>query len=160
MGKKSRVKQRATAASTTPGDADVGPRQPCPCGSGRRYKHCHGRPGGAPAPYVARTFEGLPGECDWVALREFVPTATARLTLRNGAQTDREVTVATLLPLATPAVVRTDGSVWIGLQVHANHGDVSRDLAHTLELALVAEPGSQIALDDAPPPGPLSLIHI
>lgn len=159
MGKKSRVKQRAATpsnapGSTAPGAAEVGPRQPCPCGSGRRYKHCHGRPGGAPAPYVARTFEGLPGECDWVALREFVPTATARLSLRDGAQSDREVTVATLLPLATPAFVRMDGSVWIGLQVHANHGDVSRDLAHTVELALDAEPGSQIALDDAPPPGP------
>ncbi|MDQ3591863.1 MAG: SEC-C domain-containing protein [Actinomycetota bacterium] len=154
MGKKSRVKQRAATTSTASGDAEVAPRQPCPCGSGRRYKHCHGRPGGAPAPYVARTFEGLPGECDWVALREFVPTATARLPLRDGVKTDREVTVATLLPLATPAVVRMNGSVWIGLQVYANHGDVSRDLAHTLELALEAEPGSQIALDDAPPPGP------
>ena len=25
----------------------VGRNQPCPCGSGRKYKMCHGRPGGA-----------------------------------------------------------------------------------------------------------------
>jgi len=27
----------------------VGRNDPCPCGSGRKYKYCHGRPGGAPA---------------------------------------------------------------------------------------------------------------
>jgi len=26
----------------------VGRNDPCPCGSGRKYKHCHGRPGGPP----------------------------------------------------------------------------------------------------------------
>ena len=30
-----------------------------------------------PAPFVARPFEGLPGETDWVAMREVVPSATA-----------------------------------------------------------------------------------
>jgi hypothetical protein len=24
---------------------DVGRNDPCPCGSGRKYKNCHGRPG-------------------------------------------------------------------------------------------------------------------
>ena len=24
----------------------VGRNDPCPCGSGKKYKHCHGRPGG------------------------------------------------------------------------------------------------------------------
>lgn len=28
---------------------DVGRNDPCPCGSGKKYKHCHGRPGGPPA---------------------------------------------------------------------------------------------------------------
>jgi len=34
-------------APPTEGDAfpDVGRNDPCPCGSGRKYKHCHGRPG-------------------------------------------------------------------------------------------------------------------
>jgi len=159
VGKKSRNRQQASRHDAGPGTAppdaaaEVGPRQPCPCGSGRRYKACHGRPGGAPAPYVARTFEGLGGECDWVALREIVPAATAPLTLADGVAGDRTVTVCSLLPGAMPALVRSDGSVWLGLQVHHNHGDVSRDLAYALELALEAEPGSQVNVVDAPPPG-------
>jgi len=160
VGKKSRVKQRDEHGARTPPD-DVSPRQPCPCGSGRRYKHCHGRVGGPPAPFVSRPFDRLPGECDWVALREIVPAATATLTLQDAPEQQqathpvtREVTVCSLLPMAMPAVVRADGSIWLGLQVHANHGDVSRDLAHTLELALAAEPGSQITLPGPPPPGP------
>jgi len=96
-----------------------------------------------------------------VALREIVPAATATLTLQDAPEQQqathpvtREVTVCSLLPMAMPSVVRADGSIWLGLQVHANHGDVSRDLAHTLELALAAEPGSQITLPGPPPPGP------
>jgi hypothetical protein len=94
----------------TPGDgADipvVGGREPCPCGSGRRYKACHGRAAAHAADaLVARPFAGLASECDWVALREIVPAATAPLTLvgepadRAG---DRVVTLATVLPLAWP----------------------------------------------------------
>jgi hypothetical protein len=30
-----------------------------------------------PAPFVPRPFEGLPGETDWVAMREILPAATA-----------------------------------------------------------------------------------
>ena len=82
MGKKSRVKARSTEAASRPA-GEVGPREPCPCGSGRRYKACHGAPGGAPAVWSSRPFTGLPGECDLVAMREFVPAATAPLTL-NG----------------------------------------------------------------------------
>ena len=25
------------------GDAEIGRNDPCPCGSGKKYKHCHGR---------------------------------------------------------------------------------------------------------------------
>ena len=33
---------------------DVGRNDPCPCGSGRKYKNCHGRPGmGAPTATAA-----------------------------------------------------------------------------------------------------------
>jgi hypothetical protein len=100
---------------------------------------------------VARPFEGLPGECDWVALRELVPSATAPLTLRDS---DREVTLATLLPLALPAIVRADGRILLGLQVHARSGDVSRDVAAVLEQALAAEPGSMVSSTGLPGPGP------
>lgn len=142
---------RRTAArrSTRPAGADgeTDPRAPCPCGSGRRYKGCHGA-GDVP---VARPFEGLAGECDWVALRELVPSATAPLAVRG---TDRQVTLATLLPLALPAIVRADGRVLLGLQVHARSGDVSRDVAAALEQALAAEPGTMVSATGRPGPGP------
>src|SRR5688500_12732283 len=102
MGKRSRTKTRAEASAS----GAVGPRQPCPCGSGKRFKACHGA-GDRAAPFVVRSFEGLPDECDWVALREFVPSATAPLKIR-GAQ--REVLLCTLLPMAWPAMVRPDGA--------------------------------------------------
>jgi len=31
----------------------VGRNDPCPCGSGKKFKHCHGRPGGSPLGQVA-----------------------------------------------------------------------------------------------------------
>jgi hypothetical protein len=128
-------------------EGEIDPKAPCPCGSGRRYKSCHG----AGDVVVARPFEGLPAECDWVAMRELVPSATAPLALKNS---DREVTLATLLPLALPAIVRADGRILLGLQVHARSGDVSRDVAHVLEQALEAEPGTMVSTTGLPGPGP------
>ncbi|QIG45325.1 topoisomerase II [Nocardioides anomalus] len=145
MAKKSRTKTREAHA---PGE--VGPRQPCPCGSGKRYKACHGAEGGA-AVYVARPFEGLPSECDIVALRELVPAATAPLTVEG---TDRPVTLCTLLPMAAPAMYRDSGQVWLGLQVQHNFGDPSRDLAAALQLALAADEPGVIGLTDPPGEGP------
>lgn len=147
MGKKSRVK--AAAAATTPGE--VGPRQPCPCGSGRRYKACHGSAGGPAPVFVSRPFAGLPGECDLIAMRELVPAATAPITVKD---TDRAVLLCTLLPMAAPALVREDGTVWLGLQVQHGFGDPSRDLAAVLLKALDAEPGSMVGLTEAPGEGP------
>jgi hypothetical protein len=153
MGKKSRQRNRTEAAAQpsveTP-DA-VGPRQPCPCGSGRRYKACHGGDAGAPPVFVARPFAGLTGEADLVALREFVPAATAPLTLVDG---NRTVQLCSLLPAASPALVREDGTIWLGLQVQHSYGDPSRDLAAVLTKALDAEPGSMVGLTDAPGEGP------
>jgi hypothetical protein len=151
MGKRSRTKNARTGQTAAPaGRGEVGPRQPCPCGSGRRYKACHGSADAA-APFVARTFEGLPGECDWVALREFVPAATAPLAL---ADSDRRVQVCSLLPMTWPALVRDDGTVWLGLQVQHASGDPSRDLAAATELALAAEPGTPVPVHELPGPGP------
>src|SRR3954467_6030078 len=148
MAKKSRTKTREGARTSAPGD--VGPRQPCPCGSGKRYKACHGAPGGAGAVYVARPFEGLPSECDIVAMRELVPAATAPLT---GKGTDKPVTLCTLLPGAAPAMVRDSGQLWLGLQVQHNFGDPSRDLAALLRAPPDAEPGV-IGLTSPPGDGP------
>jgi Family of unknown function (DUF5926)/SEC-C motif len=146
MGKRSRTRHRTTER---PDAGAVGPRQPCPCGSGKRYKACHGVADGS-TPFVVRTFEGLPDECDWVALREFVPSATAPLTIRG---TERDVLLCSLLPMAWPALVRPDGTTWVGLQVQHSSGDVSRDLAYALQEALDAEPGETIAVNALPGPG-------
>jgi hypothetical protein len=147
------AKKRATATkSKGPGGASdqavpvVGAREPCPCGSGRRYKACHGRAAAhAVTELVLRPFEGLPGECDWVALRELVPAATASLTLKDGLPDGvPSVTLATVLPMAWPGLRRDTGAVLLGLQNDAASGDVSRDLADTLQRALTAEPGNPV----------------
>ena len=150
MGKSSRTKARDT--SVTPGE--VGPRQPCPCGSGRRYKACHGAPGGAPEVFVGRPFEGLPSECDVVALRELVPAATAPLTLADGVGDGRPVQLCSLLPMAAPAMVRESGQIWLGLQVQHNFGDPARDLGAVLLKALETEEPGIVGLTDPPGEGP------
>ncbi len=149
MGKKSRVRNRQEHAERPA--HEVGPRQPCPCGSGRRYKACHGSAAGPAPAYVGRPFAGLEGEADLIAMREIVPAASAPLTLAGDA--DRSVLLCTLLPGAAPALVRQDGSIWLGLQVQHSFGDPSRDLAAVLERALDAEPGEVVGLTDAPGEG-------
>lgn len=95
-------------------------------------------------PFVARTFEGLPGEADWIALREFVPAATAYVKLKTG----QTVRVCSSLPGSGAGIVRPDGEIWLGLQVAHNFGDISRDLAHVVETGLETEPGRPIPLTD------------
>ncbi|TGB11365.1 DUF5926 family protein [Streptomyces sp. MZ04] len=134
----------------------VGAREPCPCGSGRRYKACHGRAAAhAVTELVQRPFEGLAGEGDWVALRELVPAATVELPLKDGLPDGvPSVALATVLPMAWPALRRDDGSVLLGLQNDTASGDISRDLADTLQRALAAEPGSPVQARRAPADGP------
>jgi hypothetical protein len=148
MAKKSRTKARETQSSQ-PGE--VGPRQPCPCGSGKRYKACHGAEGRAGGVYVGRPFEGLPSECDIVAMRELVPSATAPLSVKG---TQKPVTLCSLLPMAAPAMVRDSGQLWLGLQVQHNFGDPSRDLGAVLQLAIDADEPGVVGLTDPPGAGP------
>lgn len=101
---------------------------------------------------MLRPFAGRVDETDWVALREVVPAATSPLRLRD--HPDRAVVLATVLPLAWPAMVRADGTIYLGLQVPSRSGDVSRDLAAALELAVQAAPGNPVTLGDLPGPGP------
>lgn len=150
MAKKSRTKARDTAPVEGPGGNEVGPRQPCPCGSGKRYKACHGAAGGAAPAFVSRPFEGLPGECDVIALRELVPAATVPLTVPS---TDREVRLCTLLPMAAPAMVRDSGAIWLGLQVAHQYGDPARDLGAVLEAAIATEKPGIVGLTSAPGEG-------
>ncbi|MFC5666150.1 DUF5926 family protein [Kitasatospora misakiensis] len=153
MGKKAAKKapQRSQSTPAVTGEIPVvGARENCPCGSGRRYKACHGREAShAVQELVHRPFEGLAGEADWVALRELVPAATVPLTLAAGVAEGANgevpsVTLATVLPLAWPALRRQDGSILLGLQTQSASGDLSRDLADALELALAVEPGSPV----------------
>lgn len=141
---------KATASEQSGTEGGIGRRQPCPCGSGKRYKACHGAAGGAANVIVTRPFEGLAAECELVALREFVPSATAKLPLRSG---EREVLLATVLPMAAAALVRSDGQAFVGLQVQTKSGDISRDLARAVEWVQQAEPGASLSVvgpEDAP----------
>ncbi|MFN8081155.1 MAG: DUF5926 family protein [Kineosporiaceae bacterium] len=155
MGKSAR--RAATRSATAVLDPNepvpvVGMREPCPCGSGKRYKACHGRAARFEATaLVTRPFEGMPGECDWVALREIVPAATAqvRTVPEHGA---REVTVTTVLPLAWPGLHRADGEIFVGLQTQTNSADAGRDVAYAVLQALATEPGNPVA-DGAAPAG-------
>ncbi|WP_226343835.1 DUF5926 family protein [Agilicoccus flavus] len=106
-------------------------------------------PAPRPAPFVARPFEGLPGETEWVALREIVPAATGTVTVRadvaGGVPPEAlEVTVASILPLAWPGLHRADGTRFVGLQTHGHSGDASRDVAQALLAVLAAEPGGPV----------------
>ncbi|MEJ5914289.1 DUF5926 family protein [Pseudokineococcus sp. 1T1Z-3] len=135
----------ARAVATAEEVPVVGQREPCPCGSGRRYKMCHGRAArAAAAPAPARPFAGLPGEGDWVCLREVVPAATAalRTTPEHGGV---DVTLATLLPLARPGLRRQDGERLLGLQTLGTSGDPSRDAAAALLAVLDLAPGEDLA---------------
>src|SRR3954471_9983285 len=118
-------------------EGEIHPKVPCPCGSGRRYKHCHGW---GDAPPVTRPFEGLPGEPDWVALRELVPAATAPLTTADG----RAVTLASVLPGGAPALVRANGEIMLGVQLPTSSDDVIRDLGTALAAALEAPAGAPV----------------
>ncbi|HEX4722749.1 MAG TPA: DUF5926 family protein [Pseudonocardiaceae bacterium] len=139
-----RTPLKGTAKGTTQPQEGINPRQPCPCGSGRRYKACHGAAGGPVEVAVGRPFDGLAGECELVALREFVPSATVPLPLLMSG--DREVTLATVLPMAAASLVRSDGTAFVGMQVQTRSGDVGRDVAKSIRWALAAEPGDVLSV--------------
>jgi hypothetical protein len=105
--------------------------------------------------FVARPFEGLAAEPELIALREFVPSATASLPLKDAG--DRTVTLASVLPVAAAAMVRGEsGEILIGMQVQTRSSDISRDLGRALRWALEAEPGQVLSVPDTtsePQPG-------
>lgn len=106
------------------------------------------------APYVGRPFEGLADETDWVAMREILPAATARVSLEVPDGTEvggrpvpagrREVRLVSVLPGAMPAVHRDSGEVLVALQSRTSSGDASRDVAQAMLTALAAEPGTPV----------------
>ncbi|MEU0509473.1 MULTISPECIES: DUF5926 family protein [unclassified Amycolatopsis] len=100
--------------------------------------------------FVGQPFEGLAAEPELIALREFVPSATAPLSLVDAGE--RQITLATVLPMAAAAFVRTDGEVFVGLQVQTRSSDVSRDLGRAIRWALTAEPGDVLPVPDTTSP--------
>lgn len=137
-------KRNRTAPVRPAADGAINPRQPCPCGSGRRYKACHGAADVADM-IVARPFQALTAEVELIALREFVPSATAPLQLREASADTPSITVGSVLPGAAAALTRTDGSILVGTQVQTHSGDLSRDLAAAIQWALGAEPSSVLS---------------
>jgi hypothetical protein len=107
--------------------------------------------------FVARPFQGLADEPEWIALRELVPAASAPLRIKAefiDEYGDRPVTLSTVLPMAWPAMTRQDGHVFIGLQRHVQSGDASRDLAVAILSALRTKPGDTVAVPALPGEGP------
>jgi len=148
-------KKSASAATDAP-IPEVGPRQPCPCGSGKRYKNCHGkakRAARAEESFVARPFEGLPSEVDWVSMREIVPAATA--TIRTTAEYgSKDITLTTVLPMAMGGLHRENGEMLLATQTTMSSGDASRDVAAALELLLKTEPGETVPAQSTAGDGP------
>src|SRR3954454_15136804 len=134
---RSTTRRRPAASSPQAAEGGINPKAPCPCGSGRRYKHCHGS---GYAPPWTGLFEGVRGEPDWVALRELVPAATAPLTTADG----RDVTLASVLPGGAPALVRANGEILLGVQLSASSDAISRDLGTALAAALDAPAGAPV----------------
>ncbi|HEV7979278.1 DUF5926 family protein [Amycolatopsis sp.] len=95
--------------------------------------------------FVGQPFEGLAAEPELIALREFVPSATAKLSLANS---DETVTLGTVLPMAAAAFVRSDGERFVGMQVQTRSSDISRDLGRSLRWVLDAKPGDVLGVPD------------
>ncbi len=101
-----------------------------------------------------RPFEGLAAECDLVALREFVPSATAPLAVPEGS---RQVVLATVLPGAVAGLARSQAGVdtgYVGVQTQTGSGDPAADLAFAIAWALDASLGESLAAVESAADGP------
>ncbi|MFE7798492.1 DUF5926 family protein [Nocardia sp. NPDC057440] len=105
---------------------------------------------------VARPFEGLAAECDLVALREFVPSATATLKLSPDVAAERSVVLATVLPGAVAALVRAGDQPtgYVGTQVQHQGADPAADLAAAILWTQSAEPGESLSAAQSVAGGP------
>ncbi|MET9288068.1 DUF5926 family protein [Nocardia beijingensis] len=105
---------------------------------------------------VSRPFEGLAAECDLIALREFVPSATATLTLAAEVAAERPVVLGTVLPGAVAALVRAgdEPSGYVGAQVQFQGADPAADLAAAILWTQSAEPGDSLTSVESVAGGP------
>ncbi|WP_200176292.1 DUF5926 family protein [Tomitella cavernea] len=107
-----------------------------------------------------RPFAGLAYECDLVALREFVPSATAALPVRPEVAAEHPITLATVVPGAVAAVVREEAAAssaedagtvvnaLVGMQVQSSSYDLGADLAAAVLWAAGAEAGETLQVAD------------
>nr|WP_198428817.1 DUF5926 family protein [Nocardia bovistercoris] len=105
---------------------------------------------------VVRPFEGLAAECDLVALREFVPSATATLKLSADVAAERSVVLSTVLPGAVAALVRAGEQPvgYVGVQVQTQSEDPASDIAASILWTQSAEPGDSLTAASIAPGGP------
>jgi hypothetical protein len=124
---------------------------------GRRHRHNEPKSGGNRQAKIAaraaereelsvepRPFAGFAGECDMVAMREFVPSATTRLATPGDG---RDITLATVLPGAIAGLVRDEllgGEALVGLQVQVHGPDPAADLAYAVDWASRAGGGETL----------------
>ena len=95
---------------------------------------------------VTRPFAGLAAECDLVALREFVPSATATLPTAPGFAAKRPVTLATVLPGAVAARVRATPPPigFVAAQVQFQSENPAADLAAAIAWTQTTDPGESL----------------
>ncbi|MEV4124834.1 DUF5926 family protein [Nocardia sp. NPDC049707] len=104
----------------------------------------------------ARPFEGLAAECDLVALREFVPSATAILRLSPEIAAERSVVLATVLPGAVAGLVRAGEppTGYVATQVQFQGPDPAADIAAAILWTQSAEPGESLTAAESAAGGP------
>lgn len=141
-----RARPRAARSSTLRGmgrrERNATPRE----GSNRAEKLAAQRARAeAGAAAGSRPFEGMASECDIVALRQFVPSATAPLKV---AGANREVRLATVLPGASYAMVREEDDGVVGyaaLQTSTRPAEPGAALAGAARFAADAPVGEALA---------------
>jgi hypothetical protein len=102
---------------------------------------------------VSRPFEGLAIECDLVALREFVPSATATLAVTDAK---RPTLLVTVLPGAVTSVVR-DGDepvAYVAAQTQFQSTDPAAGLAAAVRWSQTAPGGESLTAADPDPDTP------
>lgn len=97
----------------------------------------------------SRPFEGVAGECDLVAMREFVPSATAVLNVKDS---DKTIHASTILPGAVAALTRTaaEGSdAFVAMQVQGGSTNIAADIASAVSWASSASAGATLNAPEA-----------
>ena len=124
----------------------VGQREPCPCGSAKRYKNCHGRDRDSDV-FVSRPFEGINGEAELVAMLELLASATCEVTLLPNSAIPKgmKATVVTLLPGGAGGLRTEQDHVLVALQTQVHSSDRSADLARAIVNASAAPVGEFVA---------------